>query len=401
MAVLQVGILLRVDEQGFQGCFWLTETGGCHRRHAVVPAPGGGPVPVVHHPGQRAVGCDSIAAYGTLWQQTKGAKHGGMVVATLLVEGFCSQNGLGTSTHSVEGVEALQVLSLADGEARGVDAVLHRQRRQVGRDVVPQSITLLALTLAPGIGHAETIAPIGQLERMVIAKVFRHRLLHGRGALEKILLFPVGNGNGHADEIGHKRCRLLHLLSILGQRGGGGVGTIHLLSHIYIMWLLPDEERAGVRRGLARPWVGHLHPACSLEALALGNLLSDGESDVIVPFEHISHHFRTTPQCEVDHVPPRHLQMGTTEPRIVRQSRLLRGHVVGAVHLREVLREHHAALQFLGTRVGALREVDDGAVVPPAVPSADDALELLVEIERIRNGDWVFLPRKGLVGSLE
>ena len=43
------------------------------------------------------------------------------------------------------------------------------------------------------------------------------------------------------------------------------------------------------------------------------------------------------------------------------------------------MRQHDAALQFLGAWVGTLGEVDDGTFLPPAVPSLDDRFQLLVE----------------------
>ena len=53
MAVDEVGILLRIDEQGVEGGFGIAETGGSHRNHTVVPAPCGLPVPIIHHPMER------------------------------------------------------------------------------------------------------------------------------------------------------------------------------------------------------------------------------------------------------------------------------------------------------------------------------------------------------------
>ena len=50
MSVFEICILLSVDEEGLEGGLGFSETGGGHGNHAVVPAPGGLPVPVLHHP---------------------------------------------------------------------------------------------------------------------------------------------------------------------------------------------------------------------------------------------------------------------------------------------------------------------------------------------------------------
>lgn len=55
MAVDEIGILLRIDEQGVEGGLRIAETGGCHGNHAIVPAPSGGPIPMLHHPLERGL----------------------------------------------------------------------------------------------------------------------------------------------------------------------------------------------------------------------------------------------------------------------------------------------------------------------------------------------------------
>ena len=147
------------------------------------------------------------------------------------------------------------------------------------------------------------------------------------------------------------------------------------------MWLLPDEEGTCVGGRFACPRVGHLHPANALESLTLGNLLRYGISHLVIPVEHGGYHLRTVPQSKVNHVPPCHFQMRTPEPRIIGQSCFLWGTSVGAVHLGEILRKHYAALQLLGTRIGAVREVNNGTFLPPAVPCLEHRLECLVEDE--------------------
>ena len=76
------------------------------------------------------------------------------------------------------------------------------------------------------------------------------------------------------------------------------------------------------------------------------------------------------PQGEVDQMPPGHFEVRATEPGIISQACLLRGHVVGAVDLGKVLGEDNTTFEFRGTRVGALREIDDGAELPEFMPGA-------------------------------
>ena len=144
------------------------------------------------------------------------------------------------------------------------------------------------------------------------------------------------------------------------------------------MGLLPDEEGTCIRGRLTSPGVGHLHPAHTFETLALGYLTGYGIGHLVIPLEHLCHNLRLIPQGKVDGMPPRHLQMGASEPGVIGETRLLRRHIVGAINLGEVLREHHATLQLLGTGIGTLGEVDDRSVDPPVVPMALGLLVVLV-----------------------
>ena len=103
------------------------------------------------------------------------------------------------------------------------------------------------------------------------------------------------------------------------------------------MGLLPDEEGTRVRGCLTSPGIGHLHPAYALEALALGYLTGYGIGHLVIPLEHLSHYLGLIPQGKVDGMPPRHLEMGASEPGVIGKARLLRGHGVGAVDTGEVL----------------------------------------------------------------
>ena len=180
------------------------------------------------------------------------------------------------------------------------------------------------------------------------------------------------------DEVSHEGGGLLYLQTIALERFTGGLGAVHLFSKVDVVGLLPDEERASVRRGLARPGISHLHPAESLEALTTRYLLGYGISHTVIPSEHLLDELRTVPEGEVDGVPPRHLQMGATEPGVIGEACLLRRHAVGAVDLGEVLGENDTAFQLMGAGIGAGREVDDGTLLPPAVPGLEDSTQLLV-----------------------
>ena len=71
--------------------------------------------------------------------------------------------------------------------------------------------------------------------------------------------------------------------------------------------------------------------------------------------------------------------MRTAEPGVIRQSRLLRRQVIGTVHLRQVLAQHHSPFQFPCPWVFACTEINDGSPLPPPVPVLYDSLQLLVE----------------------
>ncbi|MEI9927496.1 MAG: hypothetical protein WDN44_07060 [Sphingomonas sp.] len=58
------------------------------------------------------------------------------------------------------------------------------------------------------------------------------------------------------------------------------------------------------------------------------------------------------------------LEMELAVPAVREQPLLLRRHIARLVDRREILREHHAALEFAGARIGAAGEVDRSAVHP-------------------------------------
>ena len=194
--------------------------------------------------------------------------------------------------------------------------------------------------------------PVGQFEGVVAGEVFRHGFLHGGGTFE-----VVGFCGPRVRLFIYKVCHPLgccfHQFCVLMPCGLCGLVAVDFFCHIYIMWLLPNEERACVGGGFACPRVGHLHPADAFVALPLGDLSGYGGSCLPVPVEHGGKHFGATPKGEVYGVPPRHFQMWTTEPGVVGQSCFLWRHVVRTVYLCEVLRKHDAAFQFLGAWVGA------------------------------------------------
>ena len=65
VAVLEVGVLLRVDKQGIESGLRVANTGGSHRHHTVVPTPCGLEVPIFHSPVHGMVDSDTIAVYRT------------------------------------------------------------------------------------------------------------------------------------------------------------------------------------------------------------------------------------------------------------------------------------------------------------------------------------------------
>ena len=67
-------------------------------------------------------------------------------------------------------------------------------------------------------------------------------------------------------------------------------------------------------------------------------------------------------------MPPGHLQVRSAEPRVVGEARFLWWHIVGTVDIGEILREHYPPLQFFGSWVGAVAEINEGGLVPVAVP---------------------------------
>ena len=200
-------------------------------------------------------------------------------------------------------------------------------------DVIPLGVTRLSLTLAPLVGDSETILPVGEFEGLVEGNIFGHALLHGGGAFQIILpLFRVV-----ADEVGHELSGSLYLFTICHEGFFRRVRPIQLFSQIDVMGLLPDEERTGVRGGLACPGISHLHPTYALETLTLRDSPGYGVGGIVIPFEHLSDVLRMVPESEVNQMPPGHLQVRTTEPGIIGETRFLWGHVIRTIDLGEIL----------------------------------------------------------------
>lgn len=241
MSVDEVGILLRIDEQGVEGGFGIAESGGCHRNHTVVPAPCGGPVPVVHYPMERGFHFYLII-YRVVGEKAASTEDGGMIGATFVgkcLRGFACgvegiEGGFGRLSH--------RVFICHRTLAGGVDAVLLGEGGDVLDDVVPEGEAGLALALAPFVGYGEAVAPIGQFEGLVVGDVLGDALLHGGGASQLI----AACGFIECDEVGHELGGGFYLLAVFLQRFGRGVGAIHLLGEVDVMGLLPDEEGARV-----------------------------------------------------------------------------------------------------------------------------------------------------------
>ena len=131
--------------------------------------------------------------------------------------------------------------------------------------------------------------------------------------------------------------------------------------------LLPDEQFAHVRRAVASAERGHFGPARALVSLPPG-LLARHREDRRIPAQAALHERRAAPEGEVRGVPPMHLQMEFSIPTVARQASLLRRSGTGALDGREVLREHHAALQLGGARIGAAAEIERAAGGPEGLP---------------------------------
>ena len=166
----------------------------------------------MHHPVEGVFSYSSVVVDRKSGEHAERTKHSGMIVATLLGESLCRDNWLGTAANGVKGVETIQTVGLALGQTSYVDAILSlRQGRYVADDAVPLRVAGLTHALTPLVGYAETILPVSQLEGVVVAEVFRHRFLHGGGALQVVFL-SIGV---IADKVGHESSCLLYLLGVL------------------------------------------------------------------------------------------------------------------------------------------------------------------------------------------
>ena len=120
---------------------------------------------------------------------------------------------------------------------------------------------------------------------MVVADVLGHAFLHG-GLPEEFACFS---------EVCHEGGGLLYVISVFGEGLCGWIGTVHLLGEVDVMRLLPGEETARIGGRLTCPWVGHLHPADTLEPLSLSYLSCHRGSGVVIPVEHLCHDLRLVP----------------------------------------------------------------------------------------------------------
>ncbi len=145
------------------------------------------------------------------------------------------------------------------------------------------------------------------------------------------------------------------------------------------MRLLPDKERAHLRRRFqARP-VGHLHPAQSFESLPL-SYPSCRTLDLwlVEPLQRALQFFRMSPQGKLRLMPPKHFQMELAKPRIVGQSCFLRRYLASAIHSKEILRQHNPPFQFFGSAVLATAEVHHSSVIPITMPCCSSFVEHLL-----------------------
>ena len=208
---------------------------------------------------------------------------------------------------------------------------------------------------------------------MIVGKVLWHRFLHSSSTLQEVLglsRFSCFFRNKVCHECGS----LFYLLSVFLKSFVGRINPIEFFSHIYIMWLLPNQERSCVRRCLTCPGVCHLHPTDALESLTFCDFLGFRISNLIIPVKYIGNHLRTIPKGEVHHVPPSHFQVWATEPWVIGKSCLLWRHIIGTVYLSQILWENNATLQFLGARVCTCWEIYNGTISPPLVPRFENRL---------------------------
>src|ERR1051325_1993007 len=116
------------------------------------------------------------------------------------------------------------------------------------------------------------------------------------------------------------------------------------------MRLLPDEEWANRRRRIVAVRIRHLRPARAGVTLSFRQRLGFRQNSVVVR-EAAFEHWQAVPQREMRRVPPVHLQMEFSLPRIVSEPGFLRRIDAGALDRGEVLREHDATFEFMPARI--------------------------------------------------
>ena len=227
MTAHQVGVGALVHEQRIHGFLPVTQTGGTHGYHRIVPSPCLVPVPAVPYPVEGILHDVFIEESG-VGNNTIGTEHGGMVADVFDVR--IGVGGIGSSQ---------------------IKSVLMCQRVHLHR------VT----------SHFQGPLPISQFEGRIDGGFCRKRFLCGNAAAEGI---SGGSLAGRlAGIVKHK------LGSLINQR----METFDIRSctpeqfcEIDEMRLLPDEVTAGLGRSLFRTGIGHLHPSDTLIALALCNL---------------------------------------------------------------------------------------------------------------------------------
>src|SRR3954452_25170633 len=112
--------------------------------------------------------------------------------------------------------------------------------------------------------------------------------------------------------------------------------SVHELTQVDRMRLLPDEKAADPRRTAAPIGPNHLRPPRA--AIALSRCVSPSfRQDLSIPWQAALEQFGAAPQREVRGVPPVHLEVRLAVPAVERLARLLRRHRAGALDRGQIL----------------------------------------------------------------
>src|SRR4029079_4937926 len=169
-----------------------------------------------------------------------------------------------------------------------------RQRREVRDEAVPRRVAWQAEPLAPALRRLQAESPVRQLEPRIARDPGRMDLLRGnerRSERESLLTVTPGGIRRH------ERRGLEHQVAIARERVAVRMLTIRELREIDRMRLLPDQEHADVRGGLAAVRRGHLRPSRALIALTARGLARDGE-DAPVPRQRTLEQLDVIPERE-------------------------------------------------------------------------------------------------------